>query len=117
MSRKLIELEIEGMTCTACARRVERNLNKLEGVTAYVDFATEKAHVEFDGETAVLESAVEAAGYKVGKGKPELALLRPRLFVGGLLSALAVAFSMVPELMFGGHQCFSMWRFRFTMLH
>ncbi len=104
MSRKLIELEIEGMTCTACARRVERNLNKLEGVTAYVDFATEKAHVEFDGETAVLESAVEAAGYKVGKGKPELALLRPRLFVGGLLSALAVAFSMVPELMFGGHR-------------
>ena len=104
MPKNLTELEIEGMTCTACARRVERSLNKLEGVTAYVDFATEKAHVEFDGETAILESAVEAAGYKVGKGKPELALLRPRLIVGGVLSALAVAFSMVPELMFAGHQ-------------
>lgn len=104
MPKNLTELEIEGMTCTACARRVERSLNKLEGVTAYVDFATEKAHVEFDGETSLLESAVEAAGYKVGKGKPELALLRPRLIVGGVLSALAVAFSMVPELMFSGHQ-------------
>jgi Cu+-exporting ATPase len=40
-----LDLPIGGMTCTACARRIEKNLNKVEGVSAYVDFATEKAHI------------------------------------------------------------------------
>ena len=106
MPKNLVELEIEGMTCTACARSVERSLNKLDGVTAYVDFATEKAHVEFTGEKdeQALEGAIESAGYKVGKGKPELVTLRPRLIVGSVLSVLAMAFAMIPQLMFPGYQ-------------
>ena len=62
-----VELPITGMTCASCANRIERKLNALEGVTASVNFATEKATVEFD-ETAVatgqLVAAVEAAGYQ-----------------------------------------------------
>jgi len=102
----LTELEIEGMTCTACARRVEKNLNKLDGVTAYVDFATEKAHIEFASavDLGLLTKAVESAGYKVGTGKPELALLKPRLWVGGVLSVLAMAYAMIPALGFTGVQ-------------
>lgn len=41
-----VELEIGGTTCASCANRIERKLNKLEGVTASVNYATEKAHVE-----------------------------------------------------------------------
>ena len=103
-NQELLELEIEGMTCTACARRVERTLNKVDGVSAYVDFATEKAHLQLSNPVAleVLKTAVESAGYKVGEGKPELVTLRPRLIVGGILSALAMAFAMIPWLQFDG---------------
>lgn len=101
-----LELEIEGMTCTACARRVEKSLNQLPGVSAYVDFATEKAHVTTEQtiEPALLASAVDAAGYKVGSGKPELVKLLPRIISGSVLSALAVVFSMVPLFSFSGSQ-------------
>lgn len=100
----IVELEIEGMTCTACARRVEKNLNKVDGVTAYVDFATEKAHLQLSVPVALdaLKQAVETAGYKVGEGKPELARLKPRIITGSALSALAMLFAMVPGLMFDG---------------
>ena len=103
---QLLELEIEGMTCTACARRVEKNLNQVPGVRAYVDFATEKAHLQFAGsiELAELTQAVESAGYKVGDGKPELQTLKPRLIVGAVFAALAAAFAMVPQLTFAGSQ-------------
>jgi Cu+-exporting ATPase len=43
-----VELPITGMTCASCANRIERKLNKLDGVTASVNYATEKATVEFD---------------------------------------------------------------------
>ncbi|MDQ3320348.1 MAG: cation transporter, partial [Actinomycetota bacterium] len=43
-----LELPVQGMTCASCANRIERRLNKLEGVTATVNYATEKAAVEFD---------------------------------------------------------------------
>ena len=43
-----LELPITGMTCASCANRIERKLNKLDGVTATVNYATEKAKVEFD---------------------------------------------------------------------
>ena len=106
MANNLLELDIEGMTCTACARTVEKSLNKVEGVTAYVDFASEKAHLQFadavDLET--LKNAVEVAGYKVGEGKEELKTLRPRLITGAILSALAILFSMVPGIEFAGQQ-------------
>ena len=101
-----LELEIEGMTCTACARRVEKSLNSVEGVSAYVDFATEKAHLTLaqDVDLENLKQAVDQAGYKVGDGKPELSLLLPRIVIGSILSALAVLFSMVPGFNFSGSQ-------------
>ena len=106
MANNLLELDIEGMTCTACARRVEKTLNKVDGVTAYVDFASEKAHLQFAGqlELDVLKEAVASAGYKVGEGKEELKTLRPRLVTGAILSALAILFSMVPGIEFAGQQ-------------
>lgn len=101
-----LELEIEGMTCTACARRVERSLNEIEGVSAYVDFATEKAHVNLkqDIDLESLKQAVDDAGYKVGEGKPELKKLLPRIILGSVLSVFAVLFSMVPGFTFEGSQ-------------
>ena len=110
--KELLELEIEGMTCTACARRVEKNLNQVAGVSAYVDFATEKAHLHFNGEYQLeeLTKAVESAGYKVGEGKPELQTLTPRLLVGAVFATLAALFAMVPPLMFMGSQ-YLVWAF------
>ncbi len=102
MPNNLTELEIEGMTCTACARRVEKGLNKVPGVTAYVDFATEKAHLQFVSavDLELVKKAVEDAGYKVGEGKPELQALKPKLWIGVILSSLAMAFAMIPQLSF-----------------
>ena len=60
-----IELEISGMTCASCANRIERKLNKLEGVVATVNYATEKAKVTFPDTLAPedLVTTVEQAGY------------------------------------------------------
>ncbi|MEY4367132.1 MAG: cadmium-translocating P-type ATPase, partial [Actinomycetota bacterium] len=73
-----LELDIEGMTCTACARRIEKNLNKIPGVTAYVDFASEKAHVSAGAEVAkdVLVQSIEESGYSVGSDRSELTSLK-----------------------------------------
>src|SRR5215207_2298974 len=62
-----VELPITGMTCASCADRVERKLNRLDGVSATVNFATEKAAVDYDPAIAQPEDllgAVEAAGYR-----------------------------------------------------
>ena len=61
-----IDLALEGMTCAACATRIERKLNKLEGVEASVNYATERASVHYDSDRVAvtdLVGAVEAAGY------------------------------------------------------
>ncbi|WP_438352209.1 cation transporter [Microbacterium sp. CJ88] len=59
-----VELDISGMTCASCASRIERKLNKLPGVEATVNYATEKARVRgTDVDTADLITAVESAGY------------------------------------------------------
>jgi len=61
-----IDLKLTGMTCAACAARIEKVLNRTEGVHAAVNFATDTAHVEFDGERASPQSLIEAvrkAGY------------------------------------------------------
>ncbi|MCP9981302.1 cation transporter [Actinomadura madurae] len=60
-----IELTIGGMTCASCANRIERKLNKMDGVTATVNYATEKARVEFPAEVSPedLIATVEKAGY------------------------------------------------------
>ena len=67
-----VELALTGMTCASCANRIERKLNKLEGVTATVNYATEKAKVTYaDGvSTDDLVAAVEAAGYGASLPRP-----------------------------------------------
>ena len=59
-----IELEIGGMTCASCANRIEKKLNKLEGVAATVNYATEKASIVSDGAVGPedMVAAVEKAG-------------------------------------------------------
>lgn len=67
-SLKHLELPIEGMTCAACAARIEKNLNKLPGVEAAVNFANEKALVNYDEsqvDTGTLIKAIEKAGFHV----------------------------------------------------
>ncbi len=92
-----VELDIAGMTCASCAVRIERKLNKLPGVEATVNYATEKARVRAAGvSTADLIAAVEAAGYAaavplppIGEAAPDaeppvdgdLAALRRRLLI------------------------------------
>ncbi|MEZ5259048.1 MAG: cation transporter [Ilumatobacteraceae bacterium] len=61
-----LDLPVSGMTCAACAMRIEKKLNKLDGVSASVNYATEKASVTFDPERVeptALISTIEAAGY------------------------------------------------------
>src|SRR5690625_1851567 len=58
-----IQLGIEGMTCAACANRVERALNKLEGVTASVNYATEKAHIRALDDPEAAIAVVKKTGY------------------------------------------------------
>jgi P-type Cu+ transporter len=108
--RDRIEVPIEGMTCASCANRVERSLNKLEGVSATVNFATEKATVELEPGAAgrdALVTAVEQAGYRaVLTTEPEAAdastsLLR-RFAISAVLTAPVLALSMIPALQFDG---------------
>jgi P-type Cu+ transporter len=89
------------MTCTACARRIEKNLNKVEGVTAYVDFATEQAHVTLSAPVSFTElvQVVEDAGYAVGNSKDALKPLLWRLWIGISISAPVALISMVHALM------------------
>jgi Cu+-exporting ATPase len=118
-----VELPITGMTCASCANRVERRLNKLEGVTASVNYATEKARVEFDpGAVAPqqLVAAVEAAGYEAtlpatepeASDAPaeldETAPLRRRLILAALLSVPALLLAMIPALQFDNFQWLSL---------
>jgi Cu+-exporting ATPase len=116
MSTSEIELAISGMTCASCANRIERKLNKLEGVTASVNYATEKAKVAYPDSvtTDELLSTVEAAGYsaavptprgatadsEASEGDPELDALQQRLVVSAVLAVPVIAMSMVPALQF-----------------
>ena len=94
-----LDLPIEGMTCTACARRIEKNLNKVEGVSAYVDFATEKAHITVSSGATLedLTTVIEDAGYSVGSNRGELASMIWRLWVGAVLALPIALISMVHE--------------------
>ena len=85
-----IELPIDGMTCASCAARIERKLNKLDGVTASVNYATEKAAVEFDPAQVTpqeLVDAVEQVGYsarlpQTDDGERRSRKTRPRACAG-----------------------------------
>jgi Cu+-exporting ATPase len=117
MSAEHLELPITGMTCASCANRIERKLNKLDGVSASVNYATEKATVDFDAETVAPEqllAAVEAAGYQAAlpSAEPaeaqaevdETAPLRRRLIVSTILALPVLLISMVPALQFDNWQ-------------
>ncbi len=107
-----IRLEIAGMTCASCATRIERKLNRIDGVHATVNYATEEAAVRFDpacADVAALVAAVEGAGYRaalpsVGEpaGDDPLRDVRRRLGVAAVLTLPLVALTMVPPLRFAG---------------
>ncbi|EHN10049.1 Lead cadmium zinc and mercury transporting ATPase [Patulibacter medicamentivorans] len=117
-----LELPVQGMTCASCANRIERKLNKLDGVQATVNYATEKAAVSFDPATVdpqLLLETVEAAGYhatlpaaagaatgaeaQAEDGDPTRAL-RQRLIGSTLLSIPLLLISMIPPLQFDSWQ-------------
>ncbi len=68
-----LELEISGMTCASCANRIERKLNKLDGVVASVNYATETARVTYPAAMPPEElvTAVERAGYAAALPAPQ----------------------------------------------
>jgi len=114
-----LELSIGGMTCASCAARIEKKLNKLDGVSASVNYATEKAKVTYGGSVAPadLVSVVEATGYTAVLPAPkadgsadaqpapdEAALLRQRLLVSLFLAVPVVVLSMIPALQFTNWQ-------------
>ena len=110
-----LELPITGMTCASCAGRVERRLNQLEGVSASVNYTTERASVAFDPSAVAPEQlvdAVEAAGYAavLPASEPEvddsdeLASLRRRLLISAALALPVLPLSMIPALQFDNWQ-------------
>ena len=106
-----VDLPIEGMTCAACASRIERKLNTLEGVEATVNYATERATVSFDGERVTphqLVAAVEAAGYAARLPSAEPSSVHARLVGAAVLSAPVLALAMIPALQFDGWQWLSL---------
>ncbi|MGQ4442526.1 heavy metal translocating P-type ATPase, partial [Streptomyces violaceoruber] len=127
-----VELLIGGMTCASCAARVEKKLNRMDGVTATVNYATEKARVSYPATTGVAdliatvvktgytaeepapppEPADEAGAGERGTGDggsdPELSALRQRLLVSVLLAAPVVLLAMVPALQFDNWQWLSL---------
>ncbi|MGX1811986.1 heavy metal translocating P-type ATPase [Nocardia sp. NPDC055321] len=120
-----IELEIGGMTCASCASRIEKKLNRIDGVTATVNYATEKAKVSFpDSVTADdLIAKVEDTGYTAAVHSPEpvkpdapeadsaptaTQQLRHRLLVSLALAIPVVAMAMIPALQFTNWQWLSL---------
>ena len=109
-----VELAIGGMTCASCAARIEKKLNRMDGVTATVNYATEKAKISYSGDVSVgdLIATVEATGYTAQEPAPparqtgpaeeadELRPLRERLITAVVLSVPVVAMAMVPALQF-----------------
>ncbi|MDC0766881.1 heavy metal translocating P-type ATPase [Streptomyces sp. HD] len=110
-----VELAIGGMTCASCAARIEKKLNRMDGVTATVNYATEKAKVSYDGDVSVqdLIATVEATGYTAQEPAPPerdeaehtdeddgLRPLRQRLVTAVTLAVPVVAMAMIPALQF-----------------
>ena len=117
MATEHLSMPIEGMTCASCAARVEKRLNGLDGVEAAVNYATERATVDYDPAQAApadLVAAVESAGYRAlvrdddavdaaagGAAEDDpLASLRQRLIFSAALSLPVLLISMVPALQF-----------------
>ncbi|MFE7651030.1 heavy metal translocating P-type ATPase [Streptomyces phaeoluteigriseus] len=124
-----VELSIGGMTCASCAARIEKKLNRIDGVTATVNYATEKAKISYPAAVGVADliSTVEKTGYTAAEPPPptppgddagvrsappaadhELLTLRQRLFVSLALSVPVVLMAMVPALQFDNWQWLSL---------
>ncbi|MEV7419667.1 heavy metal translocating P-type ATPase [Streptomyces sp. NPDC089919] len=124
-----VELSIGGMTCASCAARIEKKLNRMDGVTATVNYATEKARIGYPAglQVADLIATVVKTGYTAEEPPPpaaaapepdpaaapeapdaELGALRHRLLVSALLAAPVVLLAMVPSLQFDNWQWLSL---------
>ncbi|MEP6661627.1 MAG: heavy metal translocating P-type ATPase [Acidimicrobiales bacterium] len=115
-----VDLAVTGMTCASCAARIEKKLNRLDGVAATVNFATEKAAVDYDTSRVSpneLVAAVEAAGYGVtapataaseSREPDELVPLRHRLFGSLVLTVPVVLMAMFSGLQFTNWQWLSL---------
>ncbi|MCX4543489.1 heavy metal translocating P-type ATPase [Streptomyces sp. NBC_01565] len=127
-----VELTIGGMTCASCAARIEKKLNRMDGVTATVNYATEKARVSYAGDVRVADliATVVKTGYtaeepppptpepEAGAGAettgaeaprdPELAALRQRLLVSSVLALPVVLLAMIPAFQFDNWQWLSL---------
>ncbi len=110
---KSIELDVTGMTCASCAARIEKKLNRLEGVNATVNYATEKASVQFGGATTpqALIETIERTGYGAslpseGERDPDhdVRVLGRRTLVATVLSLPVIVLAMVPAWQFDGWQ-------------
>jgi len=118
MSATKVELPIQGMTCASCAARVERSLNKLDGVNASVNYATERAAVLYDATHVTpqtLVAAVVDAGYSARLPEAAAATdadpaaeLRRRLVVSAVLSPPVLLLGMVAALQFANWQWVSL---------
>ena len=120
-----IELSIGGMTCASCASRIEKKLNRMDGVTATVNYATEKASVSYPESVSPgdLIATVEKTGYTAAVPPPprpaddpaeraqpvdELRALRTRLWTSIVLSVPVIAMAMIPALQFTSWQWLSL---------
>jgi Cu+-exporting ATPase len=115
-----VELLIGGMTCASCAARVEKKLNRMDGVTATVNYATEKARVSIPAgvTTDDLIATVEKTGYTAALPEPPRAeeaapedstrSLRQRLLISAALTVPVVAMAMIPALQFAYWQWLSL---------
>ncbi|WP_215455570.1 cation-translocating P-type ATPase [Streptomyces sp. ATCC 21386] len=124
-----VELTIGGMTCASCAARVEKKLNRMDGVTASVNYATEKAKVTYPSGTEIADliatvvktgytaeeppppappRSEQAAAVPAEEADPELASLRQRLTVSALLAVPVVLMAMIPALQFDNWQWLSL---------
>ena len=124
LTDRQIELSLTGMTCASCANRIERKLNKLDGVSATVNYATEKAKVSFASDVTPddLVAAVEQAGYGATLPKSStsdgsdgsaaetdpVAELRQRLLISVALTVPVIAMAMVPASQFTNWQWLSL---------
>ncbi|MDX3383478.1 heavy metal translocating P-type ATPase [Streptomyces niveiscabiei] len=120
-----VELIIGGMTCASCAARIEKKLNRMDGVEATVNYATEKAKVSYPLGVAVTDliDTVVKTGYTAEEparvedvadtdapegDDPELGALRQRLLVSGVLAVPVILLSMIPSLQFDNWQWLSL---------
>nr|WP_221375884.1 heavy metal translocating P-type ATPase [Actinoplanes polyasparticus] len=115
---RVIELEIGGMTCAACANRIEKKLNRMDGVTATVNYATEKARATVPAvlSAADLIAVVEKTGYTAAEPAPspepasadKRDALRDRLLISAVLSVPVIVLAMVPAWQFDYWQWLSL---------